>query len=297
LMSNHGLNACSGVSLIAYGLYVEPIIHPKPGAVTILRPHADKDVLLFAEHASIAEVALYEACMWAYRGLKSPIARGLSVYRGLVEKFGIKTNVALGSVLLATPIAVALSRMFGAPVSSIVGEARRVVYEETGSEEAAEYYRLLEYFKPSHLGRYTGPIPGVGEGYARSFVEVLRVASWDLVHRELLEGYPVTLQAYNIIASRREPLPELFLRTLLELLATHGDTLIAAKYGFTAYRRAKAEALEALKRASEWGVYEAVEWLDRLWRPRGWNPGAVLDILAVTLGLVNYGRTLATIEG
>jgi triphosphoribosyl-dephospho-CoA synthetase len=44
-------------------------------------------------------------------------------------------------------------------------------------------------------------------------------------------------------------------------------------------------------------VYEAVEWLDRLWRPRGWNPGAVLDVMAVALGLLFYHKIVEEVGG
>lgn len=284
------LGVCSATSVLAYGLYMEPIIHPKPGAVTLLRVHPDKDVGMFVANTSIAEVALLEACVRRSKGLKSPLAHGLRVYRVMASKLGLKTNIALGSLILALPIATALSTKQGAPVADLVREAHSIVVSETGSEEAVEYYKLLEYFKPSHLGLYKGPIPGVGSGYPKSFVDVLRVASWDLVHRELLEGYPVTLEAYNMMLRGDGELRELFLKTLLELLATHGDTLIASKFGFSAYKKAKVEAREALSKSEELGVEEAIEWLDSLWRPRGWNPGAILDILAVALGLLHYKK-------
>lgn len=279
---------CSLVSVLAYGLYLEPVIHPKPGAVTMFRAHSDKSVNEFILNASIAEVALRESCLWGSEGLRSPIARGLRVYRLLVVRAGLKTNVALGSIMLLLPLAVALSRRAGDPVGLLVREAHSIILRETGVEEAREYYKLLEYFKPSHLGRYEGLIPGVGSGYPTSFVEILRVASWDLIHRELLEGYPITLEAYNLIARSGSLDWDIVLSTLLELLARHGDTLIASKYGFSAYKRAKLEAGEALRIAEREGVLRAIEWLDELWRPRGWNPGAVLDVIATALSLTLY---------
>ncbi|MDT7865435.1 MAG: triphosphoribosyl-dephospho-CoA synthase [Desulfurococcales archaeon] len=290
ILRDEDLEGCSVTPLIAQGLYLEPVIHPKPGAVTPLRPHSDKSVVDFIVNASIAEVALYEACTWRSRGLGSPIARGFKVYRILASKLGLKTNIALGSLTLALPLAAALSSKAGAPVSEVVREAHSIVVNETGFEEAVEYYKLIEFLKPSHLGGYTGPVPSIGSGYPSSFTDILKAASWDLVHRELLEGYPITLEAFNMLVEGGAPIAESFLTTLLELLARHGDTLIASKYGFTAYKRVKAEALEALRMLSGGGVYEAVEWLDSLWRPRGWNPGAALDVMAVALGLLLYHK-------
>ncbi len=290
------LDNCNTIPLIAQGLYLEPIMHPKPGAVTLIKSHSDKDVVDFMINSSIAEIALYETCTWRFKNLESPIARGFKVYRFLASRLGLKTNIALGSLTLALPLAAALSSKAGAPVNEVVREAYHIVINETSSEEAVEYYRLLELFKPSHLGSYSGPIPGVGSGYPRSFIDILKVASWDLVHRELLEGYPITLEAFNMMVKGGASLVESFLTTLLELLARYGDTLIASKYGFTAYRRVKIEALEALRISSRSNIYEAVEWLDKLWRPRGWNPGAVLDVMAVALGLLLYHKVVGDEE-
>ncbi len=286
------LDRCGTVILFAQGLFLEPVIHPKPGAVTCLKPHSDKSVVDFIINASIASVALHEACTWRLKGLESPLARGFSVYRLLASKAGLKTNIALGALTLALPIASAFSSKAGASVIDVVREAHSIVINETSSREAEEYYKLLELFKPSHLGSYTGPIPGVGSGYPRSFIEILRVASWDLVHRELLEGYPVTLEAYKMMREKGGLIVESFLHTLLELLARYGDTLIASKYGFAAYRKVKVEALEALRISLTNNIYDAVEQLDNLWRPRGWSPGATLDILAVALGLLFYDTML-----
>lgn len=293
----YGLDRCSATTLIAQGLYLEPVIHPKPGAVTCLRPHSDKSVADFIVNASLAEIALHEACTWRLRGLESPIARGFEVYRLLALKAGLRTNIALGSLVLALPIASALSSKAGAPVVDVVREAHSIVVSETSSRDSVEYYKLLELLRPSHLGRYEGPVPGIGSGYPTSFTEVLRAASWDLVHRELLEGYPITLEAFKMMLEGKGSTHESFLYTLLELLARYGDTLIASKFGFSAYRRARMEALEALRIAMVDNVYEAVEWLDRLWRPRGWNPGAVLDVMAVALGLLFYHKIVEEVGG
>lgn len=119
----------------------------------------------------------------------------------------------------------------------------------------------------------------------RSFVEALMAARWDLVHSELLSGYPVTLEALKTLRESSGGLEDRALRALLSMLAWPGDTLIASKRGFAAMKRSILEARAALLLSGSWGVRRALEWLDSEWRDRGWNPGAVLDVLAAAIGL------------
>ena len=272
---------------IASGLVLEPLAHPKPGAVTRLRRHGDKDIFDFAVNAFLIATSMEEACSAATIRCEGSIARGFRAYRRLRVSWRPGVNIALGSLLLYLPVAASLSTGYWGSVEQLA-RASRVVADCTGAEEAAEYYRLLEDMRPSHLGEYRGRVPGVGSGeYPESFLEVLESASWDHVHRELLTGYEMTREALGIIRgeAERRGVEEAVLRALLELLASRGDTLIAAKYGYRAYRLAMEEASEALRASSRVGLREALEWLDSQWRPRGWNPGAVLDIVSLAVGL------------
>ena len=275
---------CKFVPIVSLGLYVEPVIHPKPGAVTVLEAHRDKNVYDFLSNASLVEYSLLESCR------EGSIGAGLRAYRMLVSRLGLKTNIALGSLMLLAPITSALKSLGGASVRELLEGAHKLVLEGTGREEALEYYKLLEYFSPSHLGKYFGHVPGVGSGTPNSFLEVLRAASWDMVHGELLKGYPITLEALEVVREYPGSLGDKALKALLTILSRHGDTLIASKYGFTAYKIAKLEAEQALREA-DFNLHMAMEKLDMLWRPRGWNPGAALDIIATAIGLYNYEKT------
>lgn len=276
---------CALVPALSLGLYYEPSLHPKPGAVTPLAPHRDKDFYDFIENASLIELSMMEACV------KRSIASGLRRYRELLISAGFRTNVAIGSALLHIALASSLGEGRAAPVELAYRAQQKVLGEDGGRE----YYMLLEAFRPSHLGRYVGPAPSVGSGYPKSLAEALKASSWDMVHRELLEGYPLTLEVLS--ALREEgPLRLRALRALLILLSEHGDTLIASKYGYSAYKRAKGEAREALALAERLGTEAALEWLDGLWRPRGWNPGAALDILSTAISVYNYNKSLGIIS-
>jgi triphosphoribosyl-dephospho-CoA synthetase len=131
-----------------------------------------------------------------------------------------------------------------------------------------------------------------------SLAAIVSHAAWDLVHAELGEGYPRSLAASRMIEALESEglgVEEALALTLLHILAAHGDTLVYAKFGGRAYQRLLAEARAARLNAARRGARAALEGLDWLWRPRGWNPGAALDILATAISLRELRR--ATAEG
>ena len=276
---------------LAMGALLEPLAHPKPGAVTRCLGHSDKNIFDFAE----SFYYVYSACRASAIGdCKGFIARGIREYLPLARARG---NIQAGTLMLLLPLCRAVQETSMYP--ALLQEASRLIVECDSPESARLYYRLLEEAGVSHLGVYEGPVPSVGSGrYPGSLWEALWAARWDLVHRELLYGYPIVGEASRVVLSRlRAGWEEAILWALLSILARHGDTLIAHKYGWRAYKKALWEARHALQIASGRGVRGALEYLDSLWRPRGWSPGAALDIVAAATGVAYAIRAGVLIEG
>ncbi len=281
---------CEHVALrLSAGARVEAALHPKPGAVTPCRGHPDKAVWDFMVHSVALDEALLAACRASSERAGDPVEAGLDAYSRALRRLPLpRSNVGLGEALLLIPLAAAAPRVEPCEPEKLAREASRLA-REAGEGAARIYYDLLAGLAPRHLGRYKGPVPGVGEGYPRGMLEVLEAARWDHVHAELLEGYPRTLWAAEVITglAPSRGLGLAALEALLALLARWGDTLILARWGLRAFERAKREAslYLLLQRRGVVGVVEALEELDKLWRPRGWSPGSALDILAAALGL------------
>lgn len=285
------------IPLIASGAYVEPAIHPKPGAVTRMRGHRDKGLIEFLVNASLIEAAMLETYDSAAKGCEGAIASGLKAYLDGVRSLGFSSNIALGTLMLLLPVSAALALSGPRRYQDLLSSASGVVKGCSGVEETRAYYKLLSHFRPSHLGRYRGPVPSAYSGGDVGFTEVLKAAGWDLVHSEILEGYPATRDTVSKLLSREGGLEAKALRALLELLADKGDTLIASKFGFSAYKASRMEAKSALWISEREGLVRAVEWLDSLWRARGWNPGAALDILSLSIGLYLYEKVRGAFLG
>ncbi len=272
---------CGGYSIL-WGLVLEPLAHPKPGGVTRCKSHPDKDVYDFVMGVYPALKACMAACSGECRGF---IGRGLNSYIKSVTRVS-KTNIQLGSVLLLLPLCRALHD--SSTPGDLFSNASKLVVACDSFESGKAYYDALSLLGASHLGRYEGAVPSVGSGeYPPGLVPALEASRWDHVHNELLSGYPLTAEAYKIMLDRIDDgIEEAILAAILELLASHGDTLIARKWGMSAYLKALREARYAKELSLRHGVRASLEYLDNLWRRRGWNPGAVLDIVGVASGIV-----------
>ncbi|MCI4460545.1 MAG: triphosphoribosyl-dephospho-CoA synthase [Acidilobus sp.] len=283
-----GREACGlGAPALAAGAVIEPLAHPKPGAVTRLRPQADKDVLTFAVHSVALASALLASCEASASGSPDPIAVGLRAYRASLRRLGLRVNVGLGQALMLIPLSASLPTSYGSP-ELMAGRASELIMYSS-AEASREYYALLRDLEPSHLGFYRGPLPDFREEPRLGLGELLRLVTWDLVASEVTGGYRLTLRALKVIEGAGGVSEGAIARALAWALAEAGDTLIARKWGLRAYLASRAEvALEA----SRGDPVRALEALDDLWRGRGWSPGAVLDVISAALGLHLASRAL-----
>ncbi len=274
------------VPILALGSIIEPLAHPKPGAVTRLLPQADKDVFDFALHSAAVSSALLASCEASASGEPDPVAEGLRAYRLALASLGLTRNVGLGQALITVPLAAALP--ISGPRPEEIARAATGIALRSTREASAEYYRLLRLLSPGHLGRYRGPLPDVGSGEpGLGLGELLRAVRWDLVASEVTGGYPVTLRALNLIVIEGGVGDRQVAEALTLVLAGAGDTLIARRWGLRAYLASRAEVIVY---AGLHGAHKAMELLDRPWRARGWSPGAALDVVAAAIGLYLVSR-------
>ena len=262
-------------SALSLGALLEPLAHPKPGAVTRVQGQADKGIFDFALHHEAVERGAIRACVSAAEGSEDPIADGLEAYLDAVRGLGLRTNVGLGQALLIIPLAAASP---GRPsVDDLCRRASELVMRSTPRATAA-YYRALAALAPSHLGRYWGPLPDVSQGAPSVGLGGVLGLVDDLVSQEAVNGYRLTLRAYELMRGRlTEGIEEAISGAFLWLASSTPDSLLARSRGTRA-------SLIAMAEASLLGAEE----LDRAWRSRGWNLGSLLDIVAAAASLISY---------
>ncbi len=267
------------------GAVIEPLIHPKPGGVTRIDSSGNHTIYDFILASTTLQAPLELAC-------NTPCVNGrleapTKLYLESLARLGVRGNVNSGTFLLLVHLAFASTPLRDPEV--MARDASQMIGVCGGVRDAMAYYELLRSTPRSFMGYYEGPLGDAVRGAPQaSFYEILSHTRWDHVHRELLEGYPLSLRVYRIL-SREDFSEELVARIALELLAREGDTMIARKYGWRAFQRAREEARIALWYSERVGIGSAVGWLRKRWSSRGWSPGAILDVIAAGLGLYFYG--------
>ncbi len=269
------------------GALIEPLVHPKPGGVTRITGHRDMNIYHFIRAASclVKPLALI-CCNSCSDGI---VASGIHEYIFCLEKEKLsRINVNTGTVLLLLILSTGAG--YSSSIKEVVENASYYVKACSGSHDGEAYYKLLNIGVRKYMGRYEGPLPDI-HSETREFpglYKILSSTAWDIVHREVLFNYPLSRRIAEYIA--RSGLTEENLSILaLELLAEYGDTLIARKHGWRAYYTALREARQVLLYYRRTRDRNVLQVLDRTWRKRGWNPGAVYDVLAAGISLYNLG--------
>ncbi|MGC8566538.1 MAG: triphosphoribosyl-dephospho-CoA synthase [Caldisphaera sp.] len=272
---------CDMISKITNGLLVEPSLTPKPGAVTPEKRHKDKNYYDFLIHSNIVQKVMYETCKRYEKEEKNIIAYGFKLYRKFLIENNIGKNIALGEFLLHLPFSIAI---YYGQNSYEIAKASSEIIRNTGREEGIEYYEILKGLSLSYLGKYQGLEKDVNEGYPNSFIDVLEKYSWDLVYKELLNNYSISLEIKEKMEKiNEEKLNEKFLWGFIHLISSYGDTLIAKKNGFNAFIKTRNDAEIAKIIAKKYGIKFALDYLDKLWRPLKINPGSSLDVLSSSI--------------
>ena len=279
---------CKLVGALVSGLFLEPLVHPKPGAVTRLNRHIDKDVLSFIYNNSIASTFLLDACIEASIGNLSCIYGRTFKNISDAYKEMMRTNTSLGSWLLHIPLVVSLG-FYGSLEPRDLGlGATRLLQRLSTSCDTEGYYELLSAVRPSHLGRLEGKLPDAlsynKTRLPRLWDILVYASSSDIVHAELVRGYSKSIRWSRRLdeLSRSHAFEKAASRVFLEMLASIPDTLVRRKFG----TRASIRVMEMAKLVLR-GVIMLGE-LDRFMRDNGYNAGSLLDILSASISLHIY---------
>lgn len=188
----------------------------------------------------------------------------------------VRTNTNLGIVLLLAPLATAAGQPLRAGLADVL--------ERTTVDDARQVYEAIRLANPSGLGRV--PDQDVSQGPTLTLREVMGLAAErDLVARQYTNGYADVFEGMipSLQASLHEGLEAAIIQTQLRFLASHPDSLIVRKRGFTEALRVRDRALAVLRGEEEWAAFDA--WLREDGHAR--NPGTTADLLtaAVFVGL------------
>ncbi|RLE56103.1 MAG: triphosphoribosyl-dephospho-CoA synthase [Thermoprotei archaeon] len=296
---------------------LEATAFPKPGNVHRLKDHEDTSI----EHFVISGVAsvevFYRAFIRGYRLADSTsedmrCGLGYMVYR-LVRTCKSRHrggNTNLGTATLLVPLAVALGFVYRRcgllHIGKCISTACTLV-KHSDVSDAVWFYRAIRVASPRYLRKrapMTSEHPNVWDpNFARllrergiTLYDVLLCSSmWDLISRELVEGYPLTQVALCFLRRNVERFGvwnDAVVETFLELLSRYEDTLVVAKRGKDLANELRQRACEVLRL----GGVTTSSGMCLLWSLDAWashngiNPGALADVLATAIALLLLTR-------
>ncbi len=280
----------SAVHAYAAALLIEALAPRKISTVSHIKGVKDLTIIKFIytypyllkHFTELAERALKE----------EPIRMGESVketIKQIIQDPKIRTNTALGYLILATPAAYVVFRHIAAegslakPVEKVIKEGGPLIKDQLQKEPGEDLYEGIRLAKQKHLGIYYGTIPDIAEGEVPVSVwEVLQKSSYDdQVSNEVVRNYPITLETYRKLLQYRESeLLEGIRETHKEILSRYPDTLVTKTHGYPTAALLKAVAQKEVN-AELWS-----EWI----RKKGINPGTTSDIIAAAVALAEVEK-------
>ncbi len=291
---------------------LEAIAFPKPGNVHRLRNHEDTSIEHFIVSGVASVEVFYKAFIRGYRLAESSgdmkCGLGYMVYR-LVRTCRSRHrggNTNLGTATLLIPLAVALGfvyRRYGfLHIGKCISTACTLV-KYSDVDDAVWFYKAIRVASPRYLRKrapVTSKYPSVWDpNFARVLRErgitlydvLLCSSTWDLISRELVEGYPLTQIALCSLCRNVEKFSvwnDAVVETFLELLSRYVDTLVVVKHGKDLANKLRRRACEVLRLggvATSTGM--CLLWSLDTWASRnGINPGALADVLAAAIALL-----------
>ena len=270
-------------------LLLEVSAYPKPGNVDRTHDFVDTSY----EHFLASSVAVYPILREAAAGDSGV---GELVRRGVAESMAWQSggNTHFGALLLLMPLAMAAGASESYDVDALKPKAAEIM-QSTNVDDAIEVYRAFPAANVN-VRRDVPELDVMDEASLReistkklSLYEILTIsASYDLVSRELVDGFEQTFRYAAFVKNRAEEenINEAITHAYLKLLSEDGDTFVTMKFGPEKNRYVKERASGIVRGGYE--RKELVEFDEELIR-EGINPGSVADILSAALFIAILG--------
>jgi triphosphoribosyl-dephospho-CoA synthase len=224
---------------------------------------------------------------------------GVTVLACVEETVSVaRSNTNLGMVLLLVPLAKAADRLV--PGADLGPNAMNKVLQALDFDDSQKIYAAIRAANPGGLNSaehndVSGPAPA-------SILSAMQdAADRDLVARQFVNQFQDVFGAASKLKNNQGRFGSLAVAivvTHLELIAEHGDSLIARKCGIETSDRAKAMAQKALADGAVGGwpaMMDALADLDFWMRSDGHrrNPGSTADLIAAALFVALYNSWIS----
>jgi len=204
----------------------------------------------------------------------------------------IKTNTALGYLLLSIPLSYAVGLALKDDdvnlrnITSVIRSRYPTIEAELKKENIKHLYAAIKVASEGHLGKFVGAVPSVDDDVTSTKVSVwdamMSSACYDIVAYDLTHGFSTTLLALNkllSLAKRPDELLEAIPRLQARILSEIPDTLVLKVWGLPTALLLSSIATTLKPSKDDWGI------ISQALRNMGVNPGSTSDIMCAAIAL------------
>ncbi len=302
--------------MLSIGPALEVVAYPKPGNVHRLRDFHDtrfEDFII----TSLVFVPFMARCIKrGYRGKYGKVLVGDLIYGIVKNSMEIHGggNTCLGTSTLLVPIALSLGHLLRMSrridIKTLAKVSSNLVKRYSTVLDSIYFYKAIRFIKPSYLSPKdkTNGFPNVFSGRYRKELFTKNIRLWDvlqvsarvdIVSKEVVEGYPITLKATSFLKRRLSEGIDwnyAVIDTYLYVLSTTRDTLVMRKHGKEVmdYISMKAREILEVGGSSTLKGFNLLRKFDEELGSKNINPGASADIVATSISLhaLTIGRNI-----
>lgn len=267
----------SAVSAVL-SLLLEVSANPKSGNVD--REHDFED--LCYEHFLVSAASAFPFLLKTAKTKKLYILQAVEKSR----KLGVGTNVHFGAFLLLFPLVAVWD-------SEIEEYSKRTVdfLKKTSFRDSLNIFKAYQLCKARVLKAESFSLNDQTT-VSKIIKERLSVYEWmklspkeNLIAKELIEGYPISLSGAEFILSSEHGVNETIVLLYHKLLSEFPDSLIIAKMGLEVAK----EVMELAKKALDSNNFDEFRKLDEYLIRKKINPGTIADLVSSSIYLALAG--------
>jgi len=204
----------------------------------------------------------------------------------------IRTNTALGYLMLSVPLSYAVGLTLREDVNGLRNIATTIIQhhpiieEQLKKESITHFYAAIRAASEGHLGKFVGAVPSVKDNVASTRVSVWDAltcsAYYDVIAYDITHGFRTTLHALSkllVLAKEPAKLLEAIPHLQAYILSRMPDTLVLKVWGLPAALLLSNTASTLRPGTSEWGT------VSKALRKMGVNPGSTSDIMSAAIAL------------
>jgi triphosphoribosyl-dephospho-CoA synthase len=296
---------------LSSAISLEVAAYPKPGNVHRLHDYEDTRFEDFLITSHVMQPIFIEVFNNSLREERVDIGRAIYLSVKFAKRIHKNGNTNLGLATLLIPLAASAPHCLPElNINRLATEAVNIV-KNSDVNDAIMFYKAIREAAPSYIKKNKPKNTNLPDVYAIDFEYELKKnnytlwdvliesATWDLVSKELISGYPESLLVKSLIEKNLSKLGwnNSVVLAYIYLLSLRPDSLVIRKSSEEIARSIMDDAkLIYKKKINSRAGWKLLNMLDKKLYSSRLNPGATADIIASGIAFYNIQKMVENLE-